>query len=164
MCICGKKCSSFAFASCVPSPYCVGWVSFGRNMEVDMPIRVLVCGGRDFKDQDKLFRVLDKIDNEEPYITAIINGMAKGADKMSSYWAQACSDSIAIEEYPAQWRVYGKSAGYKRNTQMLVEGKPDLVVAFPGGKGTAMMIKIARDAGVEVLEVTDELNFAKYWR
>jgi hypothetical protein len=120
-------------------------------MEVDM--RVLVCGGRDYNDEGKLFSALNKIDSETP-ITVIINGMARGADKMSSYWAQVTSNEIKMEEYPAQWNVYGKSAGYKRNTQMLVEGKPDLVVAFPGGRGTAMMVKIAKDAGVEVLEVT----------
>jgi hypothetical protein len=37
---------------------------------------------------------------------------------------------------------------------MLEEGKPDLVVAFPGGTGTANMVKQARAAGVEVLEVS----------
>ena len=29
-------------------------------------------------------------------------------------------------------------------------GNPDLVIAFPGGKGTAMMVDLARKAGVEV--------------
>ena len=33
---------------------------------------------------------------------------------------------------------------------MLAEGKPDLVVAFPGGAGTANMIEQARAAGVRV--------------
>jgi hypothetical protein len=38
--------------------------------------------------------------------------------------------------------------------QMLDEGKPDLVIAFPGGGGTADMMRRARAAGVEVLEVS----------
>jgi hypothetical protein len=50
------------------------------------------------------------------------------------------------------WNKCGIGAGYFRNVQMLEEGKPDLVVAFLGGKGTAMMVKIARAAGVEVRE------------
>lgn len=36
---------------------------------------------------------------------------------------------------------------------MLSEGKPSLVVAFPGGEGTADMVRKARAAGVEVVEV-----------
>jgi hypothetical protein len=36
---------------------------------------------------------------------------------------------------------------------MLMEGKPDLVVGFPGGRGTAHMCRIAGEAGVEVIEI-----------
>jgi hypothetical protein len=36
---------------------------------------------------------------------------------------------------------------------MLLEGKPDLVVAFPGGKGTADMVRRARKANVPVKEI-----------
>jgi hypothetical protein len=36
---------------------------------------------------------------------------------------------------------------------MLRDGRPDVVVAFPGGKRTAHMLKLARDAGLPVLEV-----------
>ena len=52
----------------------------------------------------------------------------------------------------ADWEKHGKAAGPKRNKRML-EWKPDLVVAFPGGKGTANMVQQARQAGVEVIEV-----------
>jgi hypothetical protein len=38
---------------------------------------------------------------------------------------------------------------------MLVEGKPDLVVAFPGGRGTAGMMRLAKAANVEVIEVPE---------
>jgi hypothetical protein len=41
---------------------------------------------------------------------------------------------------------------YRRNQQMLDEGRPDLVVAFPGGAGTANMVKLARAIGCEVIE------------
>ncbi len=127
--------------------------------------RVLVCGGRDFNDGPLLHRVMSKLcfdrkwimgdtnDNWLPNIT-IIQGCARGADSLAENWADAnfCK-SLA---FPANWNKHGKAAGYIRNKQMLDEGKPNLVVAFPGGKGTAMMVKIAREAGVEVLEVTGE--------
>jgi len=34
--------------------------------------------------------------------------------------------------------------------------EPDLVLAFPGGRGTANMVKQAREQGVEVREVLDD--------
>ncbi len=37
-----------------------------------------------------------------------------------------------------------------RNQQMLKDHTPDLLVAFPGGSGTANMIERARLAGIEI--------------
>ena len=56
-----------------------------------------------------------------------------------------------VEEYPADWKKYGKSAGPLRNQRMIDEGKPDLVVAFPGGVGTADMISRAKAYNISVL-------------
>jgi hypothetical protein len=119
---------------------------------LEVKMKVLVCGGRDYDDDVKVFETLDRVNVEKDIIDVIISGQARGADTIGEWYAK--DRGLEIDKYPAQWNKYGKSAGYKRNTQMLVEGKPDLVVAFPGGRGTAMMVKIAKDAGVEVMEVT----------
>ena len=122
-------------------------------------MRVLVCGGRNFNDYGLLTAKLDDVcyprdaDEERTsnsVVTLFITGHCKGADMMAEEYAK--DEGIKNDIYPAEWDRYGKSAGYKRNTQMLVEGKPDLVVAFKGGVGTAMMVKIAMDAGVNVLD------------
>lgn len=84
----------------------------------------------------------------------IISGGAKGVDSVALDWALI--NWVPFEEYKADWKTYGKKAGFIRNKQMLDEGKPDLVVAFPGGKGTKMMVNIARKAGVEVREIQYE--------
>lgn len=57
---------------------------------------------------------------------------------------------IAINKWGKQ---YNRNAGFTRNQQMLDEGKPDLVIAFPGGNGTAHMIKRSLLAGVEVIKI-----------
>jgi len=57
------------------------------------------------------------------------------------------------EHSPAEWDKFGRRAGPLRNEQMLREGKPDVVVAFPGGRGTAHMVRIAKEAGIDVLEI-----------
>jgi hypothetical protein len=55
--------------------------------------------------------------------------------------------------YPADWTRHGKAAGPKRNQLMLDKEKPDLVIAFPGGKGTADMVARAKAQGFKVMEV-----------
>jgi hypothetical protein len=112
--------------------------------------RVLVCGGRNYSDSIQLSTVLCQIDAERAF-TALIHGGASGADRIASIWAR--DGGIPVESYPAEWGKFGYAAGPKRNRQMLQEGKPDLVIAFPGGKGTANMVAQARAAGVKVIEV-----------
>lgn len=113
-------------------------------------MRVLVCGGRNFFNKILFKRTMDALHEKDP-ITVIIQGGATGADYLAKHWAK-CIACIPQEEYKADWGQ-GRSAGPKRNAFMLKEGKPDLVVAFPGGKGTADMVKKALKAGVKVIEV-----------
>lgn len=105
---------------------------------------VLVCGGRHYSDYENVKRVLDGIE-----ITRVIHGNAKGADILGDRYAK--DNGIERIIYPANWDGFGKSGGYIRNSLMLKHGGPDLVVAFPGGRGTAMMVDIAEKAGVEVM-------------
>lgn len=113
-------------------------------------MRVLVCGGRDFTDKDLMFDFLDKHEADYgPY--TVIQGGARGADALAKEWANDLN--LPVEEYKADWLLYGKAAGPIRNKQMLDEGKPDLVIAFPGGRGTQNMIQQAIKAGVKVITV-----------
>ena len=114
-------------------------------------MRVLVCGGRDYFDEKTMRTVLDKYFYGREDV--LICGMAKGADLMSRRLVREIAPDAHVEEYPADWSKYGKRAGYIRNQQMLDEGQPDIVIAFPGGRGTAMMVKIAKEAGVPVHEI-----------
>lgn len=115
-------------------------------------MRVLICGGRDWNDYEFLRRYLDNFFYKRELIHAdctIIEGDARGADRQAGQWVQKHSYNMKLEKYPANWSL-GKVAGYLRNKQMLEEGKPDIVIAFPGGRGTSMMIDLAKKAGVPV--------------
>lgn len=112
-------------------------------------MKVLVCGGRDYDRYRELWDVLDDL-HERVSMTHLIHGSARGADSLAGAWAQG--RGVQEVSCPANWAAHQNSAGYLRNSSMLGLG-PDLVVAFPGGKGTAMMVKMAREAGVEVMEV-----------
>lgn len=85
-------------------------------------------------------------------VTCVIHGAAPGADFLAGWWAM--TNNIPVRAFPADWRKYGKRAGFRRNQQMLDEGKPDIVFAFPGGNGTKDMVKRAKAAGVPVLEIS----------
>jgi predicted Rossmann-fold nucleotide-binding protein len=114
-------------------------------------MRVLVCGGRGYDDYATVERVLGEIHAATP-ITVIIEGGATGADQLAFRWA-AIGNRCGTETHAANWQDHGRAAGPIRNATMLREGRPDLVVAFPGGRGTADMIKRAKAAGVRVVKV-----------
>jgi len=114
-------------------------------------MRVLVCGGRDYRDSKRVGDVLNAL-HDKAGIHLIIQGGARGADELAFAWARA--NGVPEEQYDADWENQGSFAGPARNKRMLDEGKPDLVIAFPGGRGTADMIRKARKAGVEVVEIT----------
>lgn len=84
----------------------------------------------------------------------LITGNAKGADQQAELWAE--KNGVRNEIYPANWKLHGKAAGPIRNRQMLEEGKPDWVIAFPGGNGTAHMCLIAQRAKVKVTKIPYE--------
>jgi cysteine synthase len=111
--------------------------------------RVLVCGGRDFKDAKSLWAALDALVDDWPDLI-IIEGDARGADRIASNWAKA--RRVANLKFPANWAAYGSAAGPMRNQQMLDEGKPDIVVAFPGSSGTRDMVARARKAAIPVIQ------------
>lgn len=109
-------------------------------------MKILVCGGRGFDDYQRLASVLDQFVG----VTHLIHGAARGADTLAARWAER--HGIQPVACPALWDTFGRSAGFRRNDAMLAL-HPDLVVAFPGGRGTEGMVRIARDAGVAVYRV-----------
>jgi len=122
-------------------------------------MRILVCGGRD-RNPAIVWHWLEMHATEEcadalgraqhVLITHIIHGGAHGADAGAEQWALA--SAIPVTCFRADWEQYGRQAGPLRNARMLAEGRPDAVIAFPGGAGTADMVRKARAAGLPVVE------------
>jgi hypothetical protein len=113
-------------------------------------MRVLVCGGRDFDDYKYLSTVLTAIQATHDLFTVLIHGDAKGADAHADAYARL--HLIPVLRFPADWKRLGTAAGPARNAKMLRDGKPDMVIAFKGGRGTANMVKQATEAGVTVFD------------
>lgn len=115
-----------------------------------MQQRVLVCGGRDYSDRKRVYEILDVAHRANPIILLIAGG-ANGADALAVDWARG--ESVPHKVFNADWEKHGRAAGPIRNQQMLDEGRPHMVIAFPGGKGTANMVKLAGVASVAVVRV-----------
>lgn len=120
--------------------------------------RVLVCGGRYYNNKEKMFSVLNRvlqICNTNGKTLIIIHGAAPGADRLCGLWADTHLPIDNVRAFPADWDRYRKAAGPIRNQQMLVEGKPHVIIAFKGGTGTANMTSIGKKANVPVLTIVD---------
>ncbi|MAK86557.1 MAG: hypothetical protein CMK96_06365 [Pseudomonas sp.] len=119
-------------------------------------MRVLICGGRDPSPEvcDAVWNwVMEHCEAGD----VVIHGAARGVDTQAMIAAQTIP-GVKHLPFAADWNSHGKAAGPIRNSRMLKEGKPDLVVAFPGGRGTADMVRQARLAGVEVAEVLPKMR------
>lgn len=107
----------------------------------------VVCGGRDYKDRNLVWRVLDMM-----IIDLLVHGGCKtGADFFADLWAR--NRRQKVKEYPAEWEKYGNRAGPIRNGFMLEDAKPNIVIAFPGGPGTANVVALAQQAKIPTLKV-----------
>ncbi len=115
--------------------------------------RVLICGDRDWTDERKIYKWLRML--KRSGYTHIIEGEARGADSIAR--DAAVELGLDVLGFKAKWDEFGKSAGPKRNVQMLVEGAPELVVAFhdniKASKGTKHMVKIASEANIPTIVV-----------
>lgn len=117
--------------------------------------RVMVTGSRDWDVPGIIFNALwdlaeEQADEKGRVRLTLIHGDCRGADKTAANAAFAigCFD---VEAYPAEWRNYGKAAGFIRNKVML-ETKPDIVLAFQknGSRGTQHVIDRAKEMGIPV--------------
>lgn len=122
---------------------------------------ILVCGGREYKNKEKVFDILGTIvpamDTDEwvepKQNIHIVEGGATGVDQFAGEWAKA--NKYLLHEVPADWAQYGKAAGPIRNNLMLKVYPIDLVIAFKGGSGTKDMVAKALKKGIIVLKVAE---------
>jgi hypothetical protein len=104
-----------------------------------------------YMDRARIFQTLDELHRDRE-VETLLHGAASGADLLSVAWAD--KNGLRAFGYPANWGRDGKSASRKRNERIITEGRPDMLVAFPGGPGTAELIGLAKSHGIPVKEVS----------
>ena len=108
--------------------------------------RVLVTGGRDYKDAGtKVAGILDFIHAGTP-ISLVIHGNYGKTDLAAEAWAK--SRGVPSKPVDAEWNKHGLAAGPIRNQRMIDEYAPDLGIVFPGNTGTADCLRRLRRAGI----------------
>lgn len=114
-------------------------------------MRVIVTGGRDLKKEDHVWDWLDKI-HRLLGITELAQGQCPtGADLLAREWARM--HNVPLAGFRADWDIHGKAAGPIRNQRMLAVFQPELVVAFPGGRGTMNTRGLAEHMGIPLLVI-----------
>jgi len=126
---------------------------------------VVITGGRNYDDQARVDEILDTL-HRETGIEMLGHGDASGADSLADKWAKR--RGVRVTAKPATWddidtppvlirvrdgKPYNVLAGFRRNTEMLDEWQPHLVVVFPGGRGTAHCRREALKRRIAILDV-----------
>jgi len=125
------------------------------------PSRTLVTGGRDYRHTEAIHAVLGRIwfrwhaleqKSCATHLTIIHGAHWEGLDAIAGDWADACP-AATPEPWPADWKRYGRSAGPRRNTEMVLVSDWTLALVFPGGRGTNDCATKAQATGRQVIDL-----------
>ena len=112
--------------------------------------KVVIAGSRGFSNYKLLVEKCNSIlrEKKKEANIIIVSGHAKGADTLGEKYAN--DEKFDLEIYPAEWKKFGKAAGFRRNEKMAEIA--DAVIAFWDGKsnGTRHMIDISKEKGLDV--------------
>lgn len=112
-------------------------------------IKVIVCGGRDYRLTRTDLVVLDALHNQFGFGT-LLSGNCIGVDRDAEAWAR--NHKISIKLFIPDWVSQGKKAGPLRNQEMADEA--NCCICFPGGLGTEDMRNKAIQRGIYVFTIT----------
>ena len=110
--------------------------------------RGVVAGGRDFSNEQLVKWALREIGLGRGDV--LVHGACRGADAICAEVARLYG--AETEAHPADWKTHGRAAGPMRNREMLQSGV-DMLIAFPGGRGTANAVATAQSLGVYVWDL-----------
>lgn len=107
-------------------------------------MKLAIVGSRTYPDLDAVYNYVASLPDD----TIIISGGARGVDRTAE--SAAREFGLQVDIHPAQWGKYGKSAGYRRNAD-IVNACDELVAFWDGeSKGTLHSIHTASDLGKRV--------------
>lgn len=107
-------------------------------------MRTIIAGSRTIWD----YNLVDDVVSESGFlISTVVCGMAPGVDSVG--WAIAYVNGIKVDEFPADWERFGKSAGPRRNAEMAMNADALIAIWDGESRGTRDMISIANRKGLK---------------
>lgn len=139
-------------------------------------MKIIVTGGRDFNHESTVISALNLVHNTRP-ISLLAEGGAAGADRLAREWRNMrrvpgttypalwgqCDENCTHEKREKYGRNYCPAAGPRRNIDMYMHVRPDIIVAFPGGRGTLHMTNFAFQNATPVIKFHAEGMFGLTW-
>jgi precorrin-6x reductase len=112
---------------------------------------VVATGSREWDDFELVVVTFDELG-----VSSLAHGDCRGLDRLADQWAKL--RNVPHRAFPAQWDLYGESAGARRNRDMFHQWNPDRIVAFKDNfgaerGGTEDMVSVAQAKGVPITYV-----------
>lgn len=114
-------------------------------------MRLMLVGGRHFSDDRLVVAALHAVHRNRP-ISVLIHGGSAGVGVPAETWAGR--NGVNIVRYPPP-RAGSRADNVRRDLFMLEDGRPDALLAFPGGRRTHKLCAFANGSGIEVMDVEE---------
>jgi hypothetical protein len=111
-------------------------------------MRVIIAGSRDIEDYPLLCDTIRLAQLQGIHITSVVCGTARGVDQMGERWAK--EHNIPVDYHPAQWGLWGKAAGVKRNEVMAANADALILLWDGSSRGSSNMLMNARKRGLKI--------------
>ena len=110
--------------------------------------KLIIAGSRGITNLEVVREAVNAAGYTRGMVTEIVSGTARGVDRLGE--ELAAETGIPVKKMPADWDKFGRSAGYKRNWQMVMYADALVAVWDGESKGTGHMIKLAQEKGLRV--------------
>jgi hypothetical protein len=111
-------------------------------------MRTIIAGSREVYDS----AITEKAIRDSGFdVTTVLCGTCRGPDTHGEQWAKR--NNVPVEYYPADWNTFGKSAGPRRNQQMVDKAEALIVVMVPWSRGARGCLAMAKAAGLKTFVV-----------
>lgn len=122
-------------------------------------IKILISGSRSGFEYNEIETLTEYILSELNISlknVIVVEGGAKGVDSYARKWARV--NNLPLEEYPAKWEVYGRSAGYRRNMEMSEVADICIGFCYNNSKGTTHQVTYHNSLNKAVVLVSKDVN------
>lgn len=106
-------------------------------------MKTIIAGSRNILDYEML---LEAISESKFNITEVFCGLARGPDTLGERWAK--ENNVPIRYFPAQWEIFGRSAGPRRNEEMGKLADCAIILWDRVSRGIKHMLKYCQDNNI----------------